>query len=98
VAREIRSHIGKLVPFAQASSGSFNAAVKRHSGVKRFHVHQLRHTFACRYLEAGGALMACKEILGHQDIDTTLGYAALAEALVQRDAAYVQEQQAARGL
>jgi integrase len=98
VVREIRSHIGKLVPFANTSSGSFNAAVKRHSGLKRFHVHQLRHTFGCRYMEAGGELLACKEIMGHHDIDTTLRYAALADAVVRRDAARVREQLRVRGL
>jgi integrase len=96
VVQEIRSHIGKLVPFSEKSSGSFNAAVIRHSGLietstygGRFHVHQLRHTFGCRYMEAGGELLALKELMGHTDIATTMRYAAVAARMVGRDAARV---------
>jgi hypothetical protein len=43
------------------------------SGVKRFHAHQLRHTFACRYLEHGGRLETLQELLGHSTVVTTKG-------------------------
>src|SRR5437773_10280040 len=43
---ELRGRVGK--------HGAFNKMVKELSGVTRFHVHQLRHSYACRWLEAGG--------------------------------------------
>jgi integrase len=83
---EIRGHVGRLVPYAEGSPGSFNRTVKRRSGVAGFHVHQLRHTFACWYLERGGQLAALQAILGHASILTTMRYAALLDEMVQRDA------------
>jgi len=97
LATELRRHVGMLVGRSARSSGSFNNAVRRKSGVERFHVHQLRHTFGCRYMEAGGELLALKEILGHADIQTTLRYSALADEVVRRDAALVH-QRLANGL
>ena len=64
--------------------------MRKHSGVARFHAHQLRHTFACRWLEAGGSLAALQEILGHNSIVTTQRYGRLGEAHVQTEAARIQ--------
>ena len=86
LAREIRSHVGRLVPFAAASPGSFTRVVRQRSGIARFHVHQCRHTFACRWLERGGSLAALQELLGHASIVTTQRYARLSEDLVRREA------------
>ena len=95
LAQEVRLHLfSGLVSRAERSSGSFNATVRRRSGVERFHVHQLRHTFGCRYMESGGAILALREIMGHADIQTTLRYAALADRFVQQDAARVHTRQA----
>jgi integrase len=41
---------------------------------RSFHAHQLRHTFAQRFLEAGGAIEDLSEILGHARLDTTAIY------------------------
>jgi len=75
---------------AERSSSSFNATIRRFAerhlgtlsakerkalkGLSRFHVHQTRHTFACRYLEMGGELAMLSEILGHASIEMTQRY------------------------
>jgi len=48
-------------------------------------VHCLRHTF-CSYLMMSGAnIAAVKEIMGHQDIRTTMGYAHLSPSHLQNE-------------
>lgn len=84
--REIRGRIGRLVAFSEKSGTVFNRTVRRRSGVGRFHAHQLRHTFACRYLERGGSLAALQQILGHASVTTTERYARLLHAHVMQDA------------
>jgi len=88
--REILSKSGRLVPYTQGSAGSFSKFVRRHSGVARFHVHQLRHTFACRWVEAGGTLASLQQILGHASVVTTQHYARLSDESVRREAERVR--------
>lgn len=50
-----------------------------------WHWHQLRHTFACRYLERGGSLAALQRILGHSTSRMTERYAGLSDAALFAD-------------
>jgi len=89
IAPELRLRIGKLVSFS--SPGQFNAAVRRLSGVERFHVHQLRHTFACRWLEIGGSLAALQQMLGHSTVVMTQRYARISDDLVRAEVRRLEE-------
>lgn len=84
--KEVRQKVGRLVPYAVGSPGSFTARVRRWSGIEEFHVHQTRHTFACQWLERGGSLAALQQVLGHASIVTTQRYAKLTDEAVMREA------------
>jgi integrase len=86
LVREIRQKVGRLVPFATLSPGSFATAVRKLSGIEDFHVHRMRHTFACQWLERGGSLAALQQALGHASIVTTQWYARLTDEAVTREA------------
>jgi len=51
-------------------------------GIPRLRPHLFRHSFAVKYLVAGGDLITLKLILGHTDIATTQIYLHLAQAQV----------------
>jgi integrase/recombinase XerC/integrase/recombinase XerD len=84
---EIRGRVGRLCPFSESNPGTFNRTLRRLAGIERFHVHQLRHTFACRFLEHTRDLIALQEILGHASIETTQRYARLSADHVRAAAA-----------
>jgi integrase/recombinase XerD len=46
------------------------------------HPHQLRHSFAVAYLEAGGDIYVLSKILGHEDIHTTERYLRLTNKML----------------
>jgi integrase len=58
---------------------SYEPALRR-VGIQGACWHTLRHTAASRRVMAGVDLVTVKEIMGHQDIETTLRYAHLAPA------------------
>jgi integrase len=84
--REIRGRVGRLVPYAAHSPGSFAKAVRKETGLAGFHCHQMRHTFACDWIERGGGLAALQQILGHASVVTTQRYARLSDDAVRREA------------
>lgn len=63
-------------PYQDVKKG-FNGACRR-SGIKDFHFHDLRHTFASHLVMAGVDLTTVKELLGHKTLTMTLRYAHLA--------------------
>lgn len=93
---EVRARAGPLVPFAAGSPGSFTRTVRRRSGVFDFHPHRCRHTFAMRWLAAGGSLPVLQELLGHRELSTTMRYARVTDDLVRREAERVRRRQQRR--
>lgn len=67
-------NIGK--PYLRVTR-SFASACRR-AGIKDFHFHDLRHTFASHLVMAGVDLTTVKELLGHKTLTMTLRYAHLA--------------------
>jgi integrase len=76
----------RFVPYAANSPGSFSRMVRQRSGIADFHVHRCRHTFAMRWLEAGGNLAVLQQVLGHRDLSTTMRYARVTDDLIEREA------------
>jgi integrase len=58
---------------------AFNGALRR-TGIKDFHFHDLRHTFASHLVMGGVDPATIKELLGHKDFKMTLRYSHLAPA------------------
>lgn len=84
--REIRGRVGRLVPYAEGSPGSFTKAVRKATGLERFHVHQLRHTFACQWLGLGGSAAAQQQVLGYARMLITQPYVRPTDETVRREA------------
>lgn len=52
--------------------------------LKEVHVHTLRHSYATHLLEDGMNIMTLKDLLGHQNIETTMEYLHIAQLQGQR--------------
>ena len=90
---ELKFRAGRILPLMDP--GGFARYVRKFSGIEHFHAHQLRHTFACRWLEAGGTLAALQELLGHSSIVTTQRYGRLGESHVRDEFQRIQGKVAA---
>ena len=64
--------------FHKYSVWFYRAQLKRigeEAGIRsRLHPHAARETFATLYLEKGGKLEVLKELMGHENIQTTMKY------------------------
>jgi integrase len=94
ILAELVGRSGRLVSYAHP--GMFARTVRRLSGVRRFHMHMTRHTYASRWVEAGGNLAVLQVILGHSSISTTQRYASLTDDAVLAEAARIAGETEAR--
>jgi len=94
ILTEVAGRSGRLVSYTHP--GMFARTVRRLSGVRRFHMHMTRHTYASRWVEAGGNLAVLQVILGHSSISTTQRYASLTDDAVLSEAARIAGETEAR--
>jgi integrase len=80
---ELRFRVGRVSPLTDP--WGFAKMVRRFTGIQRFHAHQMRHTFACRMLEAGVSLAAVQQLLGHSTLVMTQRYARISDEMVGRE-------------
>jgi integrase len=75
--------VGQLMPFTNGTG--LTRQVRKRSGIAGFHPHQMRHTYACRMLEAGVSLAAVQQLLGHTTVTMTQRYARISDEMVRRE-------------
>jgi site-specific recombinase XerD len=64
--------------FTEEGFKSFFRRVADTAGIQRLHAHLLRHTFATKYLIAGGDIFSLQQILGHTSLEMVRRYVTLA--------------------
>jgi integrase len=78
-----------VVPFRSENPCGFVDRIEAKTGIT-WHFHQLRHSFACYWLEAGGTKGMLQEILGHSTIRLTERYGKLGDQAVANEASTIQ--------
>ena len=58
--------------------------IKQVGITKEVHVHTLRHSFATHLLEDGMDIITLKNLLGHENLETTMEYLQIAQLPTQR--------------
>jgi integrase len=71
---------GRFGEMISEKPGPFNRVIAE--DVPGYHFHRLRHTFASRFIRAGGQLPILQRILGHSSIRTTERYVRLFDSEV----------------
>ncbi len=61
-----------------------NKVAKAAGIIKEIHTHTLRHSYATHLLEDGMDIMTLKDLLGHQNIETTMEYLQIAQLVSQQ--------------
>ena len=54
------------------------------TGVKKLSAHRLRHTYATLLLNNGMTIESLRQLMGHENLNTTLVYARLADSTVEK--------------
>jgi integrase len=80
-----RSESPYVNPWRTTYAATAVKTIRRRSGV-RFTWHQLRHTFACRWLDAGGSIESLQRILGHSTVLVTERYGRMSDATIFAEA------------
>jgi integrase len=76
-------HEGSVWPTGSVRT-AFENAVET-AKIEDFHFHDLRHTFASRYVMAGGSLPALQQILGHAALTMTMRYSHLSPKHIREE-------------
>lgn len=74
---------GRVVSYSGMRS-AINRACNQ-AGIPHYSIHQLRHTFATRLIEAGTPLPVVQYLLGHRDITMTMRYTQITQELVRKE-------------
>lgn len=82
--KESKSPSVFVLPWRGKNPCTWVNRIGRRAGV-RWHFHQLRHTFGCRWMDSGGTLEVLSRILGHSTLAMTQRYAMVGDSYVQSE-------------
>jgi len=83
IAAELRGRVGRLMPYSSGST--MRKRVIKATGIAGFSVHRLRHSYACRLVDAGVPLNEIQRLLGHSTIKITERYASADQSTIRRN-------------